>query len=175
MSGSMGGKNGPRCYVRSSKPGCALGVRSTKWKIIWKFLSFPKAKILDSAVVSSRQSCALRGRSLATEEKRNCSTTIKSAWGRGRKTGALFKHCQQDFYILEGESTGSDQSTVRESQNHRMVGVGRDLCGSSSPTPLPKQGHPQQAALDLVQAGLEYLQRRSTSKLAGLQPLAAKG
>jgi len=24
-----------------------------------------------------------------------------------------------------------------------MVGVGRDLCGSSSPTPLPKQGCPQ--------------------------------
>jgi len=30
-----------------------------------------------------------------------------------------------------------------ESQNHRMVGVGRDLCGSSSPTLLPKQGHLQ--------------------------------
>jgi len=29
--------------------------------------------------------------------------------------------------------------------NHRMLGVGRDLCGSSSPTPLPKQGHLQQA------------------------------
>ena len=28
-------------------------------------------------------------------------------------------------------------------QNHRMVGVGRDLCGSSSPTLLPKQGHLQ--------------------------------
>jgi len=27
------------------------------------------------------------------------------------------------------------------SQNHRIVGVGRDLCGSSSPTLLPKQGH----------------------------------
>ena len=39
------------------------------------------------------------------------------------------------------------------SQNHRIVGVGRDLCGSSSPTPLPKQGHLQQAAQDLVQAG----------------------
>jgi len=26
-----------------------------------------------------------------------------------------------------------------ESQNHRIVGVGRDLCGSSSPTLLPKQ------------------------------------
>ena len=43
------------------------------------------------------------------------------------------------------------------SQNHRMVGVGRDLCGSSSPPPLPKHGHLQQAAQDLVQAGLEYL------------------
>jgi len=30
-------------------------------------------------------------------------------------------------------------------QNHRMVGVGRDLCGSSRPTPLLKQGHLQQA------------------------------
>jgi len=30
---------------------------------------------------------------------------------------------------------------ITESQNHRMVGVGRDLCGSSSPTLLPKQGH----------------------------------
>jgi len=30
-----------------------------------------------------------------------------------------------------------------ESQNHRIVGVGRDLCGSSSPTPPPKQGHLQ--------------------------------
>ena len=45
-------------------------------------------------------------------------------------------------------------------QNQRMVGVGRDLCGSPSPTPLPKQGHPEQAAQDRVQAGLEYLQRR---------------
>jgi len=30
------------------------------------------------------------------------------------------------------------------SQNHRMVGVGRDLCGSSSPTALQKQGHLEQ-------------------------------
>jgi len=35
--------------------------------------------------------------------------------------------------------------------------VVRDLCGSPSPIPLPKQGHLQQAAQDLVQAGLEYL------------------
>jgi len=52
-----------------------------------------------------------------------------------------------------------------ESQNHRMVGVGRDLCGSSSPTLLPKQGHLQQAAEDLVQTGLEYLQRRRHGSL----------
>jgi len=38
-----------------------------------------------------------------------------------------------------------------------MVRVGRDLHGSSSPIPLLKQSHLQQAAQDLVQAGLEYL------------------
>jgi len=50
--------------------------------------------------------------------------------------------------------------TITESQNHRMVGVGRDLCESSSPILLSKQGHLQQPAQDLVQAGLEYLQSR---------------
>jgi len=49
-----------------------------------------------------------------------------------------------------------------------MVGVGRDLWGSSSPTPLPKQGLLQQAAQDLV--GLEYLQRRRIHSLSG-QPV----
>ena len=38
--------------------------------------------------------------------------------------------------------------------------VGRDLCGSSSPKVLPKQGHLEQAAQDRIQAGLEYLQRK---------------
>ena len=51
-----------------------------------------------------------------------------------------------------------------------MLGVGRDLCGSSSPTPLPTQGHLQQAAQDRVQAGLEYLQRRRLHHLPG-QPV----
>ena len=59
---------------------------------------------------------------------------------------------------------------VTASQNHRMFGVGRDLYGSSSPNPLPKQGHPEQAAQDLVQAGLEYLQRRRLYNLPG-QPV----
>jgi len=51
-----------------------------------------------------------------------------------------------------------------------MVGFGRDLCGSSSPTLPPKQGHLQQAAQDLVQVGLEYLQRRRLHSLPG-QPV----
>ena len=51
-----------------------------------------------------------------------------------------------------------------------MLGVGRNLCGSSSPTPLPKQGHLQQAAQDLVQVGLEYLQRRTIHNIPG-QPV----
>jgi len=56
------------------------------------------------------------------------------------------------------------------SQNHRITGIGRDLCGSSSPTLLPKQGRLQQAAQDLVQAGHEYLQRRRLHNLPG-QPV----
>jgi len=59
---------------------------------------------------------------------------------------------------------------VIESQNHRIIGIGRDLCGSSSPTLLMKQGHLQQDAQDLVQAGLEYLQRRRLHNLPG-QPV----
>ena len=51
-----------------------------------------------------------------------------------------------------------------------MLGVGRDLCGSSRPTPLPKQGHLQQAAQDLVQVGLECLQRGRLHNLPG-QPV----
>jgi len=51
-----------------------------------------------------------------------------------------------------------------------MVGVGRDLCESPSPTPLLKQGHLQQAAQDLVQSGLEYLPRRRLHSLPG-QPV----
>jgi len=59
---------------------------------------------------------------------------------------------------------------ITESQNDRMFRVGRDLCGSSSPTPLSKQGYLQQSAQDLVQAGLEYLQRRRLHSLTG-QPV----
>jgi len=40
-----------------------------------------------------------------------------------------------------------------------MVGVGRDLQGSSGPTSLLKQGHLEQVTQDLVQAGFEYPQR----------------
>jgi len=31
---------------------------------------------------------------------------------------------------------------ITESQNHRIVGVGRDLCGSSSPNPPAEAGSP---------------------------------
>ena len=59
---------------------------------------------------------------------------------------------------------------ITESQNSRTLGVERDLCGSLSPTPLPKQGHLEQAAQDRVQVGLEYLQRRRLHNLPG-QPV----
>jgi len=47
----------------------------------------------------------------------------------------------------------TQRRVITESQNHRMFGAGRHLCGSSSPIPLPKQGNLQQAAQDLVQEG----------------------
>jgi len=75
--------------------------------------------------------------------------------------------------MLESSSVERDLGVLVESQNHRMVGFGRDLCGSSSPTFLPKQGHLQQAAQDLVQAGLEYLQRRRLHNLPG-QPVPVR-
>ena len=69
--------------------------------------------------------------------------------------------CFQRIPTEEGWESRRRRGTLLASeqclqQNHRMLGVGRGLCGSSSPPPLPKQGHLQQAAQDLVQAGLEY-------------------
>jgi len=40
---------------------------------------------------------------------------------------------------------------IKEFQNRRMVGVGRDLWGSSSPTPLPKQMHLEQVTQYRIQ------------------------
>jgi len=51
-----------------------------------------------------------------------------------------------------------------------MVGVGRDLCGSSSPTPLPKQDHLECVAQDRIWVGFEYLQRRRLDNPSG-QPV----
>ena len=50
-----------------------------------------------------------------------------------------------------------------------MVGVGRSSVSYSS-TPLPKQGHLQQAAQDFVQVGCEYLHRRRIHNISG-QPV----
>ena len=72
------------------------------------------------------------------------------------------------YHSITGEKRCALEIT--ESQNHRMLGVGRGLWGSCSPTPLQKQGHLQQAAQDLVQEGLEYLQRRRLHNLPG-QPV----
>ena len=52
-----------------------------------------------------------------------------------------------------------------------MVGAVGDLWGSSSPTPLPKQGHLQQAAQDRIQLGFQYLQRSRLHNPSG-QPVA---
>ena len=85
------------------------------------------------------------------------------------------KNCRKQFWSLaelftyrKSSSTSAVVSfALTESQN------GRGWKGPlwvTQPNPLPKQGHPQQAAQDLVQAGLEYLQRRRLHNLPG-QPV----
>jgi len=51
-----------------------------------------------------------------------------------------------------------------------MVGAGMDIWRSSSPIPLPKQIHLEQAAHDPVQVGFDYLQRGRLHNLSG-QPV----
>jgi len=38
-------------------------------------------------------------------------------------------------------------------QNHRMLGVGRDLCGSASPTPLPSTMTVKKTAIEVLGLG----------------------
>jgi len=78
------------------------------------------------------------------------------------RSAVCFVHSSQCFCCYR-----SLHFLFTESQNHRTVGVGRDLHGSSSPTLLLKQGHLQHAAEDLVQASLEYPQRRRLHSLPG--------
>jgi len=64
------------------------------------------------------------------------------------------------------------------SQNHRMLGAGRDLCGSSSPAPLPKQGkHSHAASLycmyQILLTVLLYLRLQSTGDM-GLSQLCLR-
>ena len=80
---------------------------------------------------------------------------------------ALSSWCLGHILVQDSSQNIRRDHRITESQNHKMVGVGRDLCGSSSPTLLPKQGHLQQAVEDLIQAGLEYLQRRRLHHLPG--------
>jgi len=58
----------------------------------------------------------------------------------------MLEQFMEDCLLWEGPDAGAGEQCEEESQNHRMLGFGRDLCGSSSPTPLPKQGHLEQAA-----------------------------
>jgi len=83
--------------------------------------------------------------------------TTESKQRRRRGTVSWKEATAQDASVLQPASEDAEIKELRApsfsqgygiSHNHRMFGVGRDLCGSSSPTPLPKQGHPEQAAQD---------------------------
>jgi len=62
--------------------------------------------------------------------------------GTGRLLGPLSN--PDSYHVFSVRCFSGEKK--RTEQNHRMFRVGRDLCGSSSPTPLLKQDHPEQAA-----------------------------
>ena len=63
----------------------------------------------------------------------------------GKESGGVGRQLAEHKPAVCPGGQEGQQHRITESQNHRIVGVGRDLCGSSSPTLLPKQGHLQQA------------------------------
>jgi len=56
-------------------------------------------------------------------------------------------------------------------ESHHGRGWKGPLWGTQS-NPLPKQGHPEQAAQDRVQAGLEYLQKAPAASAASAEVAA---
>jgi len=70
-------------------------------------------------------------------QKSRCCTSMSPGQGLGSLAGMEEPASGLAFWCHP------QNHRITESQNHRIVGVGRDLCGSSSPTPLPKQGHLQ--------------------------------
>ena len=91
---------------------------------------------------SSRTSCQEMGDLVWRD---SCSL-FGAVWGEDCPLFGIVHFIQQMTLSLMG-TCKKGWSLV--SQNHRRVGVGRDLCGSSSPTPLPKQGHLKQVAQNL--------------------------
>jgi len=95
---------------------------------------------------SNRHGAASGGAKTATAAD---TTLLPQGLWRWRRTGRAAERNANGG--IRGRSWGhgrredENKEATTESQNHRIVGVGRDLCGSSSPTPLPKQGHLQQA------------------------------
>ena len=67
-------------------------------------------------------------------EKTPAPLKLGSCWPPGHPRDRGCSHPWEHWASGLGHPTASN--TESESQNHRMVGVGRDLCGSSSPTPL---------------------------------------
>jgi len=64
-------------------------------------------------------------------------------------------------------SSEHPNANITLSQNHRML---EGTSGVTQSNPLTKQGHLEQTAQDLVQAGL-YLQRRTLSSSTGIESI----
>ena len=123
------------------------------------------AKPLPEAVHLSRaplpelvRVCAHRAKFSSTSPRRlsrlchqDCTTYVPRSGPAIRHraralTSAVFPHSElslEQSLVQVPLNLRVNVSLCHPLENHRMVGVGRDLCGSPSPTLLPKQGHLQ--------------------------------
>ena len=111
---------------------------------------------------------AMSPSALRRQVRQDCGGGEMSLWQCGEATAC--KTLDQDSDGLAEHGYGfcikrvAKMGRITESQNVRGW---KGPLWVTQPKPLPKQGHPQQAAQHRVQAGLEYLQRRRLHNLPG--------
>ena len=128
----------------------------------------------EDTVQSLLEHCQAWGRDTSLGSLFQCSTTL---WGKNLFLMSSLNFPWYNFMpACESLAPGPvcavqfTQLTPTPLQNHRMLGIGRDLKRSSSPIPLPEQEHLGEVTQEGVQAGFECLQRRRLHNLPG-QPV----
>ena len=133
------------------------------------FSSFEKWSDLSDALITRRRRRSLQRQRFCRALQQACVAAPgprDGAW-RGRQRAGTAAGMATVGSCPHGTlhpRSAAGQDRITESQNG---GGWQDPLWVTQPNPLPKQGHPEQAAQHRSQAGLEYLQRRRLHSLPG--------